>query len=213
MGADGRSGRRAVFLDRDGVINRNVLNPATGELEAPLTAAEFEVLPGVPEALRRLQAAGYLLFVVSNQPNYAKGKSTLRELRAVDRAMRDALDAMRVRTAAVYYCLHHPEGVVPGYAAPCACRKPAPYFLLKAAREFGIDLSQSWMVGDRATDVECGRRAGARAILVGASADDSRADWVGRDLAEAAGHILDGTRAPAPGRHESRADGAEDRSV
>ncbi len=191
MGADAAGGRRAVFLDRDGVINRNVLNSATGEFEAPLTAAEFEVLPGVPEALRRLQAAGYLLFVVSNQPNYAKGKSTLRELRAVDAAMRDALDAMHVWMAAVYYCLHHPEGVVPGYAVRCECRKPAPYFLLKAAREFGIDLPKSWMVGDRATDVECGRGACVRTILVGESAEDVRADWVGKDLAAASRYICE----------------------
>ncbi|HUY80129.1 MAG TPA: HAD-IIIA family hydrolase [Acidobacteriaceae bacterium] len=196
MGADTVYGRRAVFLDRDGVINRNVLNPATGELEAPLTAAEFEVLPGVSKGLRQLQAAGYLLFVVSNQPNYAKGKSTLRELRAVDGAMRDALDAMRVWMAAVYYCLHHPEGGVQGYTGPCACRKPAPYFLFKAAREYGIDLSQSWMVGDRATDVACGRAAGVRTILVGESAENLKADWVGRDLAEAARHILDEMLAP-----------------
>jgi D-glycero-D-manno-heptose 1,7-bisphosphate phosphatase len=189
MGADAAQGRRAVFLDRDGVINRNVLNPATGGLEAPLTAADFAVLPGVPEALRRLQAAGYLLFVVSNQPNYAKGKSTLQELRAVDAAMRDALDAMRVWMAAVYYCLHHPDGVVPGLARPCPCRKPGPYFLLKAAEEFGLDLSQSWMVGDRVTDVECGRTAGVRTALVGAGATDGQADWVGEDLAAAARHI------------------------
>lgn len=189
MGADAVAGRRAVFLDRDGVINRNVLNPATGEFEAPLTMAEFEVLPGVPEALRRLQAAEYLLFVVSNQPNYAKGKSTLRELRAIDATMRDALDEMRVWMAGVYYCLHHPEGVVPGYARRCACRKPAPHFLLKAAQEFAIDLSQSWMVGDRATDVECGRRAGVQTALVGERAGDVRADWMGRDLAAAAHHI------------------------
>jgi D-glycero-D-manno-heptose 1,7-bisphosphate phosphatase len=190
MGADELRGRRAVFLDRDGVINRNVLNVATGELEAPLTAAEFEVLPCVPEALRRLQAAGYLLFVVSNQPNVAKGKSTLKELRAIDTALRDALDAMRVRMAAVYYCLHHPEGIVRGYAGPCQCRKPSPYFLRRAAGEFGIDLAQSWMVGDRVTDVECGCAAGARTALVGAQSMDVPADWRGQDLAAAAEHIL-----------------------
>jgi D-glycero-D-manno-heptose 1,7-bisphosphate phosphatase len=162
-------------------------------MEAPLTAAEFVVLPGVGEALRRLRAAGYLLFVVSNQPNVAKGKSTLDELRAVDAKLRLELAAMRVEMARVYYCLHHPEGVVPGYVGICACRKPAPYFLLQAAGEFGIDLSRSWMVGDRVTDVECGRTAGVRTALVGASRNDVRADWVGEDLAAAAGHILDET--------------------
>jgi D-glycero-D-manno-heptose 1,7-bisphosphate phosphatase len=196
MGAGAIRGHRAVFLDRDGVINRNVLNPATGRMEAPLTAAQFEVLPGVPEALRRLQAAGYLLFVVSNQPNYAKRKSTLKELRAVDGAMRDALDAMRVWTAAVYYCLHHPAGVVPGYAGSCACRKPSPYFLFKAAREFGVDLARSWMVGDRATDVECGRAAGAWTAFVGEGAEDVGADWVGEDLGAASRYICGAEGSP-----------------
>jgi len=190
MGAAAGRGRRAVFLDRDGVINRNVLNPATGLMEAPLTAEDFDVLPGVREALRRLQAAGYLLFVVSNQPNVAKGKSTLEDLRAIDAALRDALDAMQVRMAAVYYCLHHPEGIVQGYAGPCACRKPSPYFLRKATGEFGIDLAESWMVGDRATDVECGRAAGVRTALVGEAGAGARADWVGEDLAGATGYIL-----------------------
>ncbi len=184
-------GRRAVFLDRDGVINHNVLNPATGELEAPLTAAEFKVLPGVPEALRSLQKAGYLLFVVSNQPNHAKGKSTLDELRAIDRKLQRELAAMRVEMAERYYCRHHPEGVVPEYSVVCECRKPSPYFLRKAAREFGIDLGQSWMVGDRVTDVECGRAAGVRTALVGTSGMPCvEADWTGEDLAEAVEHIL-----------------------
>jgi D-glycero-D-manno-heptose 1,7-bisphosphate phosphatase len=157
---------RAVFLDRDGVINRNVLNPATGEYEAPLTAADFALIPGVGEALRRLQGAGYLLFLVSNQPNYAKGKSSMAELNAIDAELRRELAGMGVEFAAFYYCFHHPEGIVEGYSVRCACRKPSQFFLLKASKEFGIDLQRSWMVGDRATDIFCGYGAGARTILI-----------------------------------------------
>jgi D-glycero-D-manno-heptose 1,7-bisphosphate phosphatase len=166
MGADRR---RAVFLDRDGVINRNIFNPATGAYEAPLTVADFALILRADDALRRLRDAGFLLVLVSNQPNYAKGKSTLAELEAMDAALRRELAAMQVEFAAFYYCLHHPDGDVPGYSRPCVCRKPSPYFLLRAAMELGLDLEQSWMVGDRTTDILCGRAAGVRTILIDAS--------------------------------------------
>lgn len=185
MGAD----RRAVFLDRDGVINRNVFNPATGQFEAPLTVKDFALLPGVCEALLRLQNAGFLLFLVSNQPNVAKRKSRLEELRAIDEKLRRAVKASEVEFAAHYYCLHHPEGETAEYSGPCACRKPSPYFLLRASREFGLDLRQSWMVGDRATDIMCGRRAGARTILIDANGADwtlAASDRTAADLAAAA---------------------------
>lgn len=194
MGA-GQSGRpRAVFLDRDGVINSNVLNPATGACEAPLATDDFTLLPGVPQALRRLKEAGFLLFLVSNQPNYAKGKSSLEELDAIDAELRRSLSAMQIEFAATYYCLHHPDGRIAGYSGVCACRKPSPYFLLRAAREFGVDLSGSWMVGDRATDVLCGFVAGARTILIdssGAGCAPVVPDRVVADLTAAAEYICE----------------------
>ena len=180
---------RAVFLDRDGVINRNVFNPATGEYEAPLTAKDVELLSGVRQALLRLRDAGFLLFMVSNQPNYAKGKSSLAELRAIDAELRKKLAAIGVELAAAYYCLHHPNGSVAGYSGPCACRKPSPYFLLRARREFGLDFDQSWMVGDRATDIQCGHAAGMRTILIdpfGRRDGQAAPDWIAADLAAAA---------------------------
>jgi len=181
--------RRAVFLDRDGVINRNALNPATGEYEAPLTAEDFEILPRVREALLQLRDAGFLLFMVSNQPNYAKGKSSLAEHYAIDAELRRELTAIGVEFAASYYCLHHPDGSVAGFSGLCACRKPSPYFLLRARRQFGLNFQQSWMVGDRATDIECGRAAGTRTILIDPSGrGDGQAapDWIAPDLAAAA---------------------------
>ena len=187
--------RRAVFLDRDGVINRNVFNRATGKYEAPLTAGDFELLPGVREALRGLRDAGYLLFLVSNQPNYAKGKCGLAGLRAIDAELRRELATIGAQFAAAYYCLHHPDGKVPGYSGLCACRKPSPYFLLRARRQFGLNFQQSWMVGDRATDIECGRAAGVRTILIDPSGrGDGQAppDWIAPDLATAAEIICAG---------------------
>lgn len=186
---------RAVFLDRDGVINRNALNPATGEYEAPLTAKDFELLPGVREALLRLRDAGYLLVLVSNQPNYAKGKSSLAELRAIDAELRRELAAIGIEFAAAYYCLHHPNGSVAGFSGLCACRKPSPYFLLRARRQLGLNFQQSRMVGDRATDIECGRAAGVRTILIDPSGrGDGQAvpNWIAPDLAAAAEMICAG---------------------
>lgn len=194
MGANEPRGRRAVFLDRDGVINRNVLNPATGNYEAPLTAAEFALIPGVPAALRQLQDAGFLLFLVSNQPNYAKGKANLEELEAIDAELRRELAAMGVEFAAVYYCLHHPDGVVAGYSGACICRKPSPYFLLKAIREFELDAAESWMMGDRMTDVLCGRAAGVRTIFIdpkSGACSGVAANRTAVDLAAASAHICE----------------------
>jgi D-glycero-D-manno-heptose 1,7-bisphosphate phosphatase len=194
MGAGQRAARRAVFLDRDGVINQNVLNPASGEYEAPLTERDFALIPGALEALQRLHASGYLLFLVSNQPNYAKGKASLAEIYAIDAELQRELAAMRVEFAAAYYCLHHPEGDAAGYSGQCMCRKPSPYFLLRAMREFGLDREQCWMLGDRETDILCGRTAGVRTILIDASGlgrGQIEPDHIAVDLATAAGMICE----------------------
>src|ERR1700751_3374323 len=182
-------GKRAVFLDRDGVINRNILNPATGDHEAPLTAADFALAPGAHKALQRLQRPGFLLFLVSNQPNYAKQKSSLDELHSIDAAFQRELEAMHVKLAASYYCFHHPNGDVLEYSGECACRKPSPYFLLRASREFALDPARSWMVGDRQTDILCGQFAGVRTIRIspdGERCENPIPDMRAPDLAAAA---------------------------
>jgi D-glycero-D-manno-heptose 1,7-bisphosphate phosphatase len=166
MGTDNRGGRRAVFLDRDGVINRNVWNPATLEYESPLTVDAFELVPGVLSALAELRRAGYLIFLVSNQPNYAKQKVSMEILDAIHQKLIAATARAGIAWAACYYCFHHPEGSMQGYSGPCVCRKPSPYFLFRARRDFGLELSLSWMIGDRESDVQCGRAAGTRTILI-----------------------------------------------
>jgi D-glycero-D-manno-heptose 1,7-bisphosphate phosphatase len=194
MGAVERGRRRAVFLDRDGVINRNVLNPATGELESPLAACDFEFIPGALHAMRELSSAGFLLFLVSNQPNFAKGKSTLEQLASIHDKFLAGITLAGIEFAQFYYCLHHPDGIVSGYSCDCECRKPSPYFLLKADSQFNLDLSGSWMIGDRPTDVACGRAAGAGTIFihpsVGNSGGEPDSGKVARDLSAAARLIL-----------------------
>ena len=191
MGAGGPTQRGAVFLDRDGVINLNVFNPASGEFEAPLTAADFALASGAVDGLRRLQQAGFPLFVVSNQPNYAKGKSSLADHFAIDATMRAQLAEEGIAFARVDYCLHHPKGVVAEYSGVCACRKPSPYFLLRAMRDFGLSAEQSWMIGDREADILCGRAANVRTLLIDADHRQTTADRVAPDLAAAAESICE----------------------
>jgi D-glycero-D-manno-heptose 1,7-bisphosphate phosphatase len=158
--------RRAVFLDRDGVINEDWLNPATGEWESPLAPESLIVIDGAIEGMRALRAAGFRLFLVSNQPSFAKGKATLEALHAVHDRLVSILAENGIHFSEFYYSYSHPDAVVPGYGGECHDRKPSPYFLHKAAREHQLDMANSWMVGDRESDVECGVRAGVRTIRV-----------------------------------------------
>jgi D-glycero-D-manno-heptose 1,7-bisphosphate phosphatase len=142
---------RAVFLDRDGVINRAVVRD--GRPYAPDTLEELEVMPGVPEALSRLHEAGFRLIVVTNQPDVARGIQT-----------RETVEAMHARLITelvvdeVIACYHDGDD--------CDCRKPKPGALLDAARRHGVELEQSFMVGDRWRDIEAGQRAGCRCLFV-----------------------------------------------
>jgi D-glycero-D-manno-heptose 1,7-bisphosphate phosphatase len=158
--------KKAVFLDRDGVLNELVLNPVTGEYEPPHSPDNLTLFPDVIESLRNLRNAGFDLFLVSNQPDYAKGKTTLEQIKAVHERLDRILKSEGLLFREYCYCYHHPNGVVPEYSFECECRKPEPFFLLKAAQGFGIDLARSWMVGDRDTDVACGKASGTRTILI-----------------------------------------------
>jgi D-glycero-D-manno-heptose 1,7-bisphosphate phosphatase len=178
MGIGHGSGmKRAVFLDRDGVLNRNVWNPATSAYESPLTPEQFELLPRVIPALELLRDAGYLLFLVSNQPNYAKGKASMYTLNEIHSRLETELTQAQISFTAFYYCFHHPA-----FTGRCICRKPSPHFLFKARETFGVDLGYSWMVGDRQTDIECGHAGGTRTLEIGgmpvskAGADRGAAD-------------------------------------
>ncbi len=122
----------AVFLDRDGVLNRLVLNPATGEYEPPHRIEDMELFPYVIESLGKIQELGYELFLVSNQPDYAKGKTTLEALEKVHRKFDGLLTSQGICFREYYYCYHHPQGIVPEYSYECICRKPKPFFLFKA---------------------------------------------------------------------------------
>jgi D-glycero-D-manno-heptose 1,7-bisphosphate phosphatase len=152
--------KRAVFLDRDGVINAAVVRD--GKPYPPANASMLEILPGVPAALADLKAAGYALVVVTNQPDVARGTQTRAAVDAIhDRLRRELpLDA-------IYACFHDD-------ADHCACRKPAPGMLLDAARDLDLDLAASVMVGDRWRDVAAGVAAGCRTVFINCHYSEAR---------------------------------------
>lgn len=155
--------QKAVFLDRDGTINKYV-----GFLR---DIDDFELLPGVAEAIKRINSSGYLAIVVTNQPVIARGEVTVPELQLIHNKMETLLGAEGAYLDAIYYCPHHPhkgyEGEIPELKIDCDCRKPKPGMLLKAEKDFNIDLANSWMIGDGENDIKAGLAAGCKTALIG----------------------------------------------
>ena len=158
-----RNKQKAVFIDRDGTINRYV-----GFLR---NIDDFELIPGVESAVRRINESGYLAIVITNQPVIARGEVTTAQLREIHNKMETMLGAKGAYIDAIYYCPHHPHkgfaGEIEELKIDCTCRKPKPGMLLKAAEDFNIDLSRSWMIGDGSNDVNAGKAAGCRTVLIG----------------------------------------------
>ena len=158
--------QKAVFLDRDGTINRYV-----GFLR---NIDDFELLPGVAEAIRQINERGYLAVVATNQPVIARGEVTVDQLREIHNKMETLLGNEGAYLDAIYFCPHHPDKGFPNEVAElkreCGCRKPKPGMLLTAAKDLNIDLQESWMVGDGKNDIEAGKAAGCRTALIGEEA-------------------------------------------
>jgi D-glycero-D-manno-heptose 1,7-bisphosphate phosphatase len=175
--------KRAVFLDRDGVINRALEHDE--KPYPPRNLEEFEIYPEVPAACAQLKAAGFLLIVATNQPDVGRGTLEQSMVERIHAHMMAALPIDRVEV-----CYHPGQGL-----SNCDCRKPKPGMLLRAARELNIDLAQSWMVGDRWRDVDCGYAAGCKTIFIDRGyAEELRQkpDFCAKNLAEAAEIILSG---------------------
>jgi D-glycero-D-manno-heptose 1,7-bisphosphate phosphatase len=151
-------GDLAVFLDKDGTL--------VEDIPYNVDPARIRLLPGAAEGLRALHAADYRLIVISNQPGIARGYFHGAALAGVYTRLRALLARRGVPLAGFYYCPHDPRGRVTAFATECQCRKPAPALVQHAAREHTIDLDRSWLVGDILDDVEAGRRAGCRTILI-----------------------------------------------
>jgi D-glycero-D-manno-heptose 1,7-bisphosphate phosphatase len=156
--------RRCVFLDRDGVLieDRHLLR----------TSDELSVLPGVPAALARLRALGFILVVVTNQPVIARGMLTESELNEIHRILTEHCTSQQCTAAgvppwdAIYYCPHHPQATLERYRIDCGCRKPRDGMLVQAASDLNLDLTRSFLVGDRLSDIAAGASAGCRTVLI-----------------------------------------------
>ncbi len=153
--------QKAIFLDRDGTINKYV-----GFLR---NTDDFELLPGVAEAIRLINASGYLAVVATNQPVIARGEVSLNDLEAIHNKMETELGREGAYLDAIYFCPHHPhkgyKGEIPELKIDCGCRKPKPGMLFKAAEDLNIDLAQSYMIGDSDNDVQAGLNAGCKGVI------------------------------------------------
>lgn len=187
--------KKAVFLDRDGVINEN--GP---RIDSP---EKLKLIPGAAEAIQKLNQAGYLVIIVTNQPEIAKGFFGFEELEIVHKHLRAILEKKGAHIDAIYVCPHHPEkgfsGEVPELKIKCSCRKPEPGMILKAIAEFDINTKESWLVGDSKTDIIAGQKVGLMTILLtggGGSGSSQEDDLVCnpsfemRTLSEAVSMIL-----------------------
>jgi D-glycero-D-manno-heptose 1,7-bisphosphate phosphatase len=150
--------RAAIFLDRDGVIIEE-----RGYISKP---EQLCLLPGAAEVIALLNRAGWPVVIVTNQSGIARGLLTPSALERIHDRLQHLLGCYGARVDGIYVCPHHPEAEIDSYRQQCFCRKPQPGLLLQAAEELHIDLSQSWMIGDRVSDLQAGAAAGCRTVLV-----------------------------------------------
>lgn len=174
---------RGIFLDRDGVINKPVVRE--GRPHPPETERDFELYEDVPDGCARLETAGYLLVVVTNQPDVGRGTQT----RAAVEAMHQKMLGVLPQIVQVEVCWHAGAG----WADPCDCRKPQPQMVLRAAKALHIDLTRSFLIGDRWRDIDCGHTAGCRTVFIDRNYSEKLRqppDWTVRSFGEAVEVIL-----------------------
>jgi D-glycero-D-manno-heptose 1,7-bisphosphate phosphatase len=158
---------RAIILDRDGVINEMVYYPEHGIVDSPFTAEQFILVEGIGGPLKKFKRLGYELILCSNQPGIAKGHFTKEEFKKVQLKMTHELTKIGIRLDGEYYCFHHPMARLKKYKTNCSCRKPKPGMIIRAAKEHGLSLAESVVIGDGINDVSAGTSAGCKTILLG----------------------------------------------
>ena len=163
---------KAIFLDRDGVMNKNVKDMKTPE--------QFELLEGVSEAIKKINDAGYLVIIITNQPTISKGFLTFKDMSRIHDKMNKELNKHNAYIDAIYICPHHPEkgfiGEIPELKINCNCRKPKPGLLLDAIKDYNIDRQHSWMIGDSMTDIVAGKNASIKTAFVSSGGGSGRKD-------------------------------------
>lgn len=153
IGKNPKIKKPAVFLDRDGVLTR--------EKGYVTTVRQMEIFSYTPECVKKIKEKGYWTIIITNQSGIARGFFSEKELKKMNRFL-----IKKLKADAIYYCPHYEQGVVAKYAKPCHCRKPGTGMIEAACRDFAIDLSESYMVGDRASDIETGQKAGVKTVLL-----------------------------------------------
>ena len=179
---------KAIFLDRDGVINEEV-----DLLNKP---EQLKLIKGSADAIKLLNKDFYVI-ITTNQPQIARGLCSEKDIQKINEVLKKELEKYGARIDGIYYCPHHPEAKIERYRVDCNCRKPKPGMLIKAEEELNIDLKQSYMVGDKLSDIEAGRRAGCKTIMVKTGygekelrSNQIECDYVTDDLYDAVEHIL-----------------------
>lgn len=192
-------------MDRDGVINELIYYGEHGIVDSPFTVDQFRLLPGVSEAIKRLHDGGFKVVLISNQPGIAKCHFSEADFALIRQKMNSLLDGKGAQIDAEYYCLHHPEANVPSLRQACSCRKPKPGLIYQAAKDWDIDLAQSWLVGDGLSDITAGKSAGMKTILLGKmkcelcslmDSADAHPDAIMPNLLEASEYILESGSVP-----------------
>ena len=177
--------RPCIFLDRDGVINK--------DMDSKPLCKDFELLDGVAEAIKSINKSDYLSVVVTNQPMIAKGFVIFEEVENTHKKMETLLGEQHAYLNGIYYCPHHPEkgfdGEIKELKIDCECRKPKAGMLFKATKDLNIDLENSWMIGDSQRDIDAGKNANCRTISI---KKDLGADYIAQDLKDAVYYILKG---------------------
>ena len=158
---------KAIFIDKDGTLIKDIPYNVKSEL--------IELAADAAPALRLLQDKGFLLIIISNQSGVARGYFTEKDLQPVSDTITNKLSAEGIVINGFYYCPHHTEGTIKEYAVACDCRKPKPGLILKAAKDFSVDVSQSWMIGDILNDVEAGNAAGCQTVLIN---NGNETEWI-----------------------------------
>jgi len=188
--------KAAVFLDRDGVINR--------EIECLTKPEQLELLPGSPEGIRLLNENGWVTIVITNQPIVAKGDATIDDVETIHKTLQEQLKRYGATIDGIYYCPHHPDRGFPGereeYKISCNCRKPRTGLVEQASKRFDIDVGQSFFVGDKTVDIQTGKNIGCKTILVrtgygGSDREfDAKPDFTCKNLFDAAKLVCGGRR-------------------
>jgi len=191
---------KAVFLDRDGVINDLVSYSEEGIIDSPNSQKQFKIIDGVGKALTQLKKIGFLLILISNQPGIAKGKYNFGEFKKIKQKMEKSLKQYKIILDGQYYCLHHPDATKLKYKKKCKCRKPQNKMILDAIKDYDIDLTKSFVVGDGLVDMQLAQNSKCRGIFIGNINSTVtklflekkiKPYYIAHDLLEAANHIKD----------------------